>query len=224
MVVYPEPETSSLIEHHTTYFSVRRGVFWYRLAHQLTDCLCCKHPSNQRYTLFSPSHQRKQRNWGSTLCLWQQIFNYGHTHQVSDHQIILWREEIAPGHQGGKAVTHVTWGFFPGFWGHREAWLTFTSYDKSQPTSIHGWLRAPPGVPHFHCEWKGLQSGGFSGKSTENYLHVSCLPSRGLCEANATRTDSNVWEEITVITDICLCIQRCTIQATFQDCSGFHKA
>lgn len=44
---------------------------------------------------------------------------------------------------------------------------------KSQPTSIHGWLRAPPGVPHFHCEWKGLQSGGFSGKSTENYLHVS---------------------------------------------------
>lgn len=35
---------------------------------------------------------------------------------------------------------------------------------------------------------------------------------------------TNVWEEITVITDIYLCIQRCTIQATFQDCSGFHKA
>lgn len=28
MVVYPEPETSSLIEHHTTYFSVRRGGFF----------------------------------------------------------------------------------------------------------------------------------------------------------------------------------------------------
>lgn len=54
MVVYPEPETSSLIEHHTTYFSVRRGGFLYSLAHQLTVCLCCKHPSNQRYALFSP--------------------------------------------------------------------------------------------------------------------------------------------------------------------------
>lgn len=35
-----------------------------------------------------------------------------------------------------------------------------------------------------------------------------------LCENMATKPDPNVWEEITVITDICLCVQRCSVQAT----------
>lgn len=77
-----------------------------------------------------------------------------------------------------------------------------------QPTSIRGEQRHPPRMTERAYKAVALMARAL------NVSSMLAAYQAELCGDMATRPDPNVWEGITVITDICLRVQRCAVQAT----------